>query len=98
MRQTLQQSYCRVDDARISRSDVNSAPLLDGWQAIWKHLQNQIGDLARIEIDDERKIGLGAARLRDLRSDRQSHGEDDHARRVVFVSFFPDDDALCTLG
>ena len=34
---------------------------------------------------------------RDLRGDWQGHGEDDHARGVVFVDFVGDDDGLRSL-
>ena len=62
------------------------------------NLQDQFGDLARVEVQLKRKIRFGITSLRDLGGDGESNQEDDHARGVVLIDLLPHDNGLRTLG
>ena len=62
------------------------------------NLQDQFGDLARVEVQLKRKIRFGITGLRDLGGDGESNREDDYARGVVLVGLLPHDNGLRTLG
>lgn len=62
-----------------------------------KNLQDQLGNLVRVEVQLERKVGRGMAGLRDLCGNRQCDGKHDHVRGVVLVHLVPDDDSLGSL-
>jgi len=62
-----------------------------------EYLQDQLGDFAEVEVQPKTEVRRGRASLRDLRSNRESHGEDQHTRRVVPIDLLPHNDGLRSL-
>ncbi len=74
MPQAFHESGRGVDDAFIDRSNVDCFPLLCGRQPVWIDLQDQLGNLVRVEVELETQVRRGLTGLCNLRGDRQSYG------------------------
>src|SRR5262249_2920895 len=71
-----------------------AAALLDWGQAVRIHLQDQLGDPVRVEVQPETEVRLGVAGSRNLAGDWQINGEDEHSRRVIFIDLLAEHHAL----
>jgi len=68
--ETLHQPGRGLDNGLVNRSDVNGAALLNGRHTARKNLQDQFGNLVRVEIEPESEVRFGMAGARDLRCNR----------------------------
>ena len=75
--------------AFLGLADEHAPTLGHARQSAGVHAQDELRDLAPVEIEPEAEERLCAARARDLRGHGQVDREGDHARRVVLVGLPP---------
>ena len=97
LRHQFEQPCRGVDDPQVDRADVDATVLWHARQAVRIHLQDQLGNLVRVEIQPEREVRLGGAGFRDLASHWQIHGEHQHPGRVVLIDLLPQQHAFRAL-